>query len=214
MAPGFWRGKRLVITAGPTREALDPVRFLSNESSGRMGWALARAARRRGARVTLVHGPTGRPAPRGVRAVPVTSAREMLAATLRAARGADAVVGAAAVADWRPAVLQKSKIKKSGPPPTLRLVANPDILKTLSKNRRGVRPRLAGFALETDRLLDNARKKMTEKKLDLIVANGPGALGADRTDAWILSATGWALRHRGTKDALAGRLLDALGNRP
>ncbi|HNA61320.1 MAG TPA: phosphopantothenoylcysteine decarboxylase, partial [Elusimicrobiota bacterium] len=177
-------------------------------------WALARAARRRGARVTLVHGPTGRPAPRGVRAVPVTSAREMLAATLRAARGADAVVGAAAVADWRPAVLQKSKIKKSGRPPTIRLVANPDILKTLSKNRRGVRPRLAGFALETDRLLDNARKKMTEKKLDLIVANGPEALGADRTDAWILSATGWALRHRGTKDALAGRLLDALGNRP
>jgi phosphopantothenoylcysteine synthetase/decarboxylase len=135
-------------------------------------------------------------------------------AALRAARGADAVVGAAAVADWRPAVLQKSKIKKSGRPPTLRLVANPDILKTLSKNRRGVRPRLAGFALETDRLLDNARKKMTEKKLDLIVANGPEALGADRTDAWILSATGWALRHRGTKDALAERLLDALGNRP
>lgn len=214
MVSGFWRGKRLVITAGPTREALDPVRFLSNESSGRMGWALARAARRRGARVTLVHGPTGLPAPRGVHSIPVTSAREMLAATLRAARGAEAVVGAAAVADWRPGVVQKSKIKKSGRPLAIRLVPNPDILKTLSNRRRKGKPRLAGFALETDRLLDNARKKMAEKKLDLIVANGPAALGASRSDAWILSATGWAVRHHGTKDALAGRLLDALGNRP
>lgn len=211
MAGGPWRGRHLVITAGPTREALDPVRFLSNESSGRMGWALARAARRRGARVTLVHGPTGLPAPRGVRDVPVVSARDMLAAARRAARTADAVIGAAAVADWRPLRAARGKIKKGGRAPVLRLTANPDILKTLARGRRGGRPRIAGFALETDRLLARARRKMREKDVDVMVANPARVLGQTHTTAWLIDRSGRAAPYRGPKTGLANRLLDALG---
>lgn len=205
----FWRGKRLVITAGPTREALDPVRFLSNESSGRMGWALARAAKTAGAQVTLVHGPVGLENLAGVRRVPVTSAREMLAATLKASRGAAAVIGAAAVADWRPAVYSRRKIKKEGTAPVIRLTRNPDILGTLAARRPGLAT--AGFALETDDLLARARRKLLTKKLTVVVANPPSSLGGDRTRAWILTRRGTAAAFSGTKDALAGRILQVLG---
>jgi phosphopantothenoylcysteine decarboxylase/phosphopantothenate--cysteine ligase len=181
-----WRNRRIVITAGPTREKIDPVRYLSNESSGRMGWALATAARDAGAKVTLVAGPTALESPRGITVVPVTSARDMLAATRHAARGAHAVIGAAAVADWRPTSFSRTKLKKGKTPPVLRFTVNPDILGTLARTRRGPFPRLAGFALESKNLLANARKKMSEKNLDLIVANPPSALGNAKTRAWIL----------------------------
>ncbi len=211
---GFWRGKRVVITAGPTREALDPVRYLSNASSGRMGWALARAARRQGARVTLIAGPTALARPAGVRWVPVVSARDMHQAALRHGRSSDAFIGAAAVADWRPAVLRRSKLKKSGAPPRLRLVTNPDILKSIADGRRGGRPRVAGFALETTALLRSARQKMSDKKLDLIVANPTRVIGGDRTEAWILTPGASPVRVRGSKDAVARRVLTSLAGIP
>ncbi|MBK6881143.1 MAG: hypothetical protein IPN65_08410 [Elusimicrobia bacterium] len=208
----FWRGRRVLVTAGPTREHLDPVRFLSNESSGAMGWALAEAARDAGARVTLVAGPTGRPAPRGVTTVPVVSARDMLAAARRGSRTADVLIGAAAVADWRPARSARSKLKKGRAAPVLRLVPNPDILATLSREARPGALRV-GFALETHRLLARAREKMRKKKLDLIVANPPAALGGERTRAWLLTTDGAVRAFAGSKKALARLILNTLERR-
>ena len=204
-----WRGKSLVITAGPTREPLDPVRFLSNESSGRMGWALARAARRAGATVTLVAGPTALPPPVGVKTIRVGTAREMKIAACRAARKAHGVIGAAAVADWRPVRVSRAKIKKGAGTPALRLVPNPDILASIARARRGPFPRLAGFALETGKLLERAREKKKAKQLDLIVANRPTALGGTTTQAWILWNRGTEPFH-GTKERLAERILHYL----
>lgn len=212
MRRDFWRGRRVLVTAGPTREHLDPVRFLSNESSGAMGWALAEAARDAGARVTLVAGPTGRPAPRGVATVPVVSARQMLSAARRAGRTADVLIGAAAVADWRPARFVRSKLKKGRAAPVLRLVPNPDILATLSREARPGALRV-GFALETHRLLARAREKMRKKKLDLIVANPPAALGGERTRAWLLTPDGTVRAFAGSKKALARLILNTLERR-
>ena len=205
-----WRRRRMVITAGPTREKLDPVRYLSNESSGKMGWALAEAARDAGARVTLVAGPTHLSSPKGVTFIAVTSAREMCAATLRAARNAHAVIGAAAVADWRPTRVSRTKLKKGNTARDLRLTPNPDIMGTLAKARRGAFPRLAGFAHESDHILANARKKLREKKLDLIVANSPSALGHSKTRAWIVQSGRPPTPFIGDKKNLARRILARL----
>ncbi|HRY29032.1 MAG TPA: phosphopantothenoylcysteine decarboxylase [Elusimicrobiota bacterium] len=209
----FWRGKKIVITAGPTREALDPVRYLSNASSGRMGYALADAARKNGAAVVLISGPTALPPPRAVRLVPAVSARDMLRVALRHARNAHAVIGTAAVADWRPARPRRHKMKKTGSADELllRLKKNPDILKTLSHRRRDRRrPLLIGFALETDHLLQNARKKLSEKNLDLIVANAGSALDSPRTSVVLLVPSGILARFRNlSKKTAARRLLTA-----
>jgi phosphopantothenoylcysteine decarboxylase/phosphopantothenate--cysteine ligase len=204
-----WRGKRVLITAGPTREPLDPVRYLSNASSGKTGYALAEAARRKGARVTLVSGPTHLKAPAGVQRVPVVTARDMLAACLKALPGTDLVIGAAAVADWRPAATAARKLKKgpSGQAPAVRLVPNPDILKTLAGRRKKGRPVMVGFALETENLAPNAQAKLARKGLDLIVANGPAALDGDRTRALLLTRTGDALPFEGPKKGLAEKIL-------
>jgi phosphopantothenoylcysteine decarboxylase / phosphopantothenate---cysteine ligase len=207
-----WRGRKVLVTAGPTREWLDPVRFLSNASSGKMGYALAAAARKRGARVTLVTGPTSLPLPAGVRAVNVVTAREMMSACLKALPGTDLVIGAAAVADFRPRTGARAKIKKKadGGDLLLRLTPNPDILRTLSLQReKKARPVFAGFALETHRLLERARKKMHDKGLDLIVANGPEALDGGETRAVILSRDGATTRFAGPKTALAEKILSA-----
>ena len=211
--PILWRGKRVLITAGPTREPLDPVRFLSNSSSGKTGYALAAAARRRGARVTLVSGPVAMPDPRGVKVVRVTTAVEMRTACLRAFPGTDIVIGAAAVADFRPLRPARSKIKKGGGM-TLKLVPTPDILSTLARRRRGGRPLMAGFALETERMKERALSKMAAKRLDLIVANGPQALDGDRTRALILARDGRRIPYAGTKARLAEKILDALEGLP
>ncbi len=175
-----------------------------------MGWALATAAHQRGARVTLVAGPTNLPDPKGVQVVRVVSARDMLAATRKAARRAHAVIGSAAVADWRPQTVSRSKLKKRPGAPVIRLVANPDILATLSKERRGAFPRLAGFALESDNLLANARKKMRGKNLDLVVANSPRALGAVRSRAILIQAGRPPHRFSGDKKNLADLVLTNL----
>ena len=171
-------GVRLVVTAGPTREHLDPVRFLSNPSTGKMGFAIAAEAAKRGLDVTLVAGPVALRTPPGAKRVDVVSAREMLAACQAAvAAGAPRtetiVVATAAVADWRPAHCAAKKLKKGKMSPTLRLVRNPDILKTLSASRRhaGAALRLVGFAAETDDVLSEAARKCREKGLAFIVAN-------------------------------------------
>lgn len=170
LAPKDLVGETVLVTAGPTREELDPVRYLSNYSSGKMGYAIARAARRRGARVILVSGPTALAAPAGVELVPVVSARRMREAVLERLEEATVVIKAAAVADYRPAMRAEQKIKKGLEGSLiLPLEKNPDILAELG-GLKGNRL-LVGFAAETVDLLENARKKLTEKNLDLIVAN-------------------------------------------
>ncbi|SFK30360.1 bifunctional phosphopantothenoylcysteine decarboxylase/phosphopantothenate--cysteine ligase CoaBC [Methylorubrum salsuginis] len=170
-------GRHVLVTSGPTHEAIDPVRYLANRSSGRQGHAVAAAAAEAGARVTLVSGPVALPDPAGVTVVRVESAREMLAA-VEAALPADLAIFAAAVGDWRPAETRGAKIKKDGHTPApLTLVENPDILATISARTEGRPPLVVGFAAETDQVLDNARKKIARKGCDLIVANDVSAEG-------------------------------------
>lgn len=162
-------GDTVLVTAGPTREPLDPIRFLSNRSSGRMGYAVATAAARRGAQVTLVAGPTHLPAPLGVRVILVETAEEMRAAVLREAAAATIVVKAAAVADYRAAAPASTKIRRGAPGLALDLVPTPDILAELGRDRAG--RFLVGFAAETHDLRAAARAKLEAKGIDLIVAN-------------------------------------------
>lgn len=165
-------GKRVVITAGPTQEAVDPVRFLSNRSSGKMGFALAQAARDAGADVTLIAGPVKLATPRGVQRVDTRTAQQMYDAALKHAPGSDIFIAAAAVADYRPRAAAKQKIKKSQDTLTLELVRNPDIVSAVTALKK--KPYVVGFAAETNDLLTNARAKLRAKKLDLVVANDVG----------------------------------------
>ncbi|MEP6692184.1 MAG: bifunctional phosphopantothenoylcysteine decarboxylase/phosphopantothenate--cysteine ligase CoaBC [Gemmatimonadaceae bacterium] len=170
-------GQRVLVTAGPTREAIDPVRFISNRSSGRMGVAIAAAAWRRGAEVTLVAGPLEVPVPSGVRHVAIETTDEMRDAVAHEMQNADALVMAAAPADFRPASAAAAKIKKRSAPTSIPLAPTPDIL----SETRGLRPRRAvivGFALETDDVLAGGRAKLDEKGLDLIVVNDARERGA------------------------------------
>lgn len=176
IAPRDLRDVRVVVSAGPTWEALDPVRHLANRSSGKMGYAVARVARRHGAQVTLVSGPTSLNGPRGIELVPVVSAREMEAAVLRHAATADVVVMAAAVGDFRPSDASRHKIKRGRSDLDLRLVPNPDILAKLG-SLAGARL-LVGFAAETRDLVANARRKLQAKGVHLMVANDVTAEGA------------------------------------
>jgi phosphopantothenoylcysteine decarboxylase/phosphopantothenate--cysteine ligase len=166
-------GKRIVVSAGPTYEAIDPVRFVGNRSSGKMGIALAAAARRRGADVTLILGPSAVPPPIGVTTNHVETAAQLQWALGNASKGADAIIMTAAVADYRPAREAKEKLKRGelGQKTSVELVANPDVLAELGKSRKGKSPLLVGFAAETEDLIENARKKLASKKCDLIVAN-------------------------------------------
>ena len=169
-APQDLTGQRVLITAGPTREPIDPARYISNRSSGKMGYALARTARRRGAEVTLISGPVILPAPPGVEVIRVTTAEEMAAAVTREAKTAGVIVKSAAVADFRPAVYQQQKIKKRQAGLQIDLVKNTDILLELGKNRRPGQV-LVGFAAESGNHEAEGRRKLTEKNLDLIVVN-------------------------------------------
>lgn len=209
-----YTGRTVVVSAGPTREALDPVRFLSNRSSGRMGYALAAAAWRRGADVRLIAGPSQLEVPPGPQLTRVESAEEMRSAVREAVAGADALVMAAAVADFRPRTRELRKIKKAGAPERVDLEPAPDILATI----REVAPEgmvLAGFALETDRARENARVKLKEKGLDLIVLNEAGKPGVgfetETNEVVILDRDGTeeALPLL-TKDAVADRILDRM----
>lgn len=164
-------GLKILVTAGATLEPLDPVRYMSNRSSGKMGYALARAARMRGAQVTLVSGPTALKPPRNVTLSRVKTAEEMRQAVLSECRGSDVIIKAAAVLDWRPKDTAEQKIKKGQGVQTLELVENPDILAELGSSRGNSRRLLVGFAAETQDLIANAQEKLKKKNLDLIVAN-------------------------------------------
>jgi phosphopantothenoylcysteine decarboxylase/phosphopantothenate--cysteine ligase len=176
LVPRDLEGVQVLVTAGPTREALDPVRFLSNPSSGRMGFALAEAARDRGAQVTLISGPSELPSLPGVELLQIISAEELAKAVDEHLDGVRVVVMAAAVADHRPAERAPQKLKKKEGEELVRLVRTPDILAGLGA--RPQHPLLVGFAAETENLEDNAREKLLRKNLDLIVANEVGAGGA------------------------------------
>ncbi|MFQ6059031.1 MAG: bifunctional phosphopantothenoylcysteine decarboxylase/phosphopantothenate--cysteine ligase CoaBC [Anaerolineae bacterium] len=192
---GDLAGRRVVVTAGGTREPIDPLRFVGNRSSGRMGYALAEAARDRGAKVTLVAGPTALITPPGVQFVPVDTAQEMRDAVLAALPGADVLIMAAAVADYRPAEIRERKIKKGEGGLTLKLVRNPDILAQVARWREsepgGSRLVVVGFAAETEDLVENARAKLEAKGLDLIVANPvPVSFGAPESQATLIDHQG------------------------
>ncbi len=203
---------RLLITAGPTHEDLDPVRYLGNRSTGRMGYALAAEALRRGAEVTLVTGPVALTPPQGAAVVAVRSAREMHEAVMARFASADVVVMAAAVADYRPEQAKPHKIKKAGNL-QLELMRNPDILADVGQRRVDRPAVLIGFALETENLEQGARQKLVRKKADLIVANAASdGLGKDTNQAVLVDAESAIPLPQMTKTALANQILDrALG---
>ena len=204
-------GRRVVVTAGPTYEAIDPVRFIGNRSSGLQGFAVAEAARDAGARVVLISGPVRLADPKGVETIRVESAREMLAA-VEAALPADVFVSVAAVADWRAATAAEQKLKKgSDGPPTLALIENPDILAKIGKSTTH-RPRVVvGFAAETENVIANARAKLDKKGCDLIVANDvsarAGVFGGAENEVHLVAAAGHESWPRMSKEAVAQKLI-------
>lgn len=186
LAPKDFDGVNVLITAGPTEEPLDPVRFITNLSSGKMGYALAAAAHRRGAKVTLISGPASLSVPPVEKVVKVRTAKEMYKAVMESYKKADVIIKAAAVADYRPKLSAEEKIKKDGKTLSLELERNPDIIAEIGKNK-GNRV-LVGFAMETQNLLANARQKLTKKNMDLIVANNLREEGAGfRTDTNVIT---------------------------
>jgi len=205
---------RFIVTAGPTREYLDDVRFLTNASSGRMGYAVARAAARRGHSVDLVTGPVALPAPAGVRVHRATSTQEMYEAAKKLFPRADCLIGAAAPADFTPVRRIKGKAKKVESPLVLRLRPTVDILATLGRaklaRRGGRRQVIIAFALEVQSPLKNARLKLRRKNADAIVLNSPAAIGALRSDATILLRGGERLEVKQATKQRLGRILVAL----
>ncbi|MCW5232159.1 bifunctional phosphopantothenoylcysteine decarboxylase/phosphopantothenate--cysteine ligase CoaBC [Verminephrobacter eiseniae] len=211
-APKLLAGRRLLVTAGPTFEAMDPVRGITNLSSGKMGFALARAAREAGAEVTLVAGPVYLTTPRGVRRVDVQSAQEMLVAVEQHIQDAGVFMATAAVADWRPAQQSGRKIKKdgSGQPPVLDFVENPDILATLARSARALEGALfcVGFSAESHDLLANATAKRARKGVPLLVGNiGPATFGQDDNALLLVDADGHRELPRASKRVLAQQLI-------
>ena len=210
-ANGRLGGVRVLVDAGPTYEDIDPVRFLGNRSSGRMGFAVAQAALDAGARVTLVAGPVHLPAPQGAERIDVRSAREMRDAVLAAVADADIFIAAAAVADWRAETASAHKLKKGRGPETLALAQNPDILAEVAALDR--KPFVVGFAAETEDLERNAREKLARKKLDLVAANEVGAdRGIDTQDnaLHLYWNGGEQALARAPKRELAGRLIERI----
>ena len=210
-------GKHVLVTAGPTREMVDPVRFLSNRSSGKMGYAIAEAAARRGARVTLVSGPVALERPRGVETVPVTSTLDLYREVTERAKSADLVIQAAAPADFRPLEAARHKIKKTGEGMTLQLTPNPDVAAQLGRDKHEGQV-LVAFAAETDDLIANARKKLDKKNADMVVANDvtqPGAGFAGDTNRVTLVTRSDArelplMSKRDVADAILDRALELM----
>ena len=209
-------GRRVLVTAGPTFEAIDPVRGITNRSSGKMGFAVARAAAEAGAAVTLVAGPVALPTPRGVARIDVGSAREMLAAVLPLAPAHDVFVATAAVADWRPADVAAHKIKKdgSGAVPALAFVENPDVLATVARLPEAQRPWCVGFAAESEDVERHARAKLVRKGVPLVVGNlGPATFGRDDNALLLVEADRTTELPRAGKLALARQLVAAIAGR-
>jgi phosphopantothenoylcysteine decarboxylase/phosphopantothenate--cysteine ligase len=209
-------GRRVLITAGPTREFLDPVRFISNPSTGKMGLALAEAARKLGARVTVVLGPVGAVDRTGLEVVDVVSAEDMAREVLARVDAVDWFIATAAVSDWRPETRAPQKVKKGEQPEALRLVRTPDVLAEASRKvaTASKRPLLVGFAAETERVLEHAREKLERKGLDAIVANdvtAPGAgFGTDTNRVTVLMRSGAPKELEGTKLEVAHGILELL----
>ena len=211
-APKLLAGRKLLITAGPTFEAIDPVRGITNLSSGKMGFAIARAAREAGADVTLVAGPVHLPTPRGVRRIDVQSAQNMLEAVTHQAQEAHIFIATAAVADWRPATAATEKIKKdgSGQTPALGFVENPDILATVARSPRAQAGDLycVGFAAESHDLLAHATAKRVRKGVPLLVGNiGPATFGQDDNALLLVDDQGYRELPRASKRVLAQQLI-------
>ena len=212
--PKLLQGRRLLITAGPTFEAIDPVRGITNLSSGKMGFAIARAAAEAGAEVTLIAGPVHLPTPAGVRRIDVTSAQQMLEAVLPRAPQHEVFVATAAVADWRPAQLNAHKIKKDGKKsaPTFELTENADILATVAALPDA--PYCVGFAAESQDLVKHAREKLLRKKLPLVVGNlGPATFGKDDNSLVLVEADRETELPRAGKLALARQLVAEIARR-
>ncbi len=207
LQPKDLKGEKVLVTAGPTREAIDPVRYVSNASSGRMGYAIAKAARRRGAEVVLVSGPSYLPRPSGIDFVPVTTAEEMNDACIRYYPQSTIVIMAAAIADYRPVKSFPSKVKKDARALTIEMERTTDVLKYMGRKKKD--QFLVGFALETENLEENSRKKLSEKNLDIVVGNDPAGLDSPINQVMIMSREGDVetlppLR----KDEVADRILD------
>nr|WP_315135813.1 bifunctional phosphopantothenoylcysteine decarboxylase/phosphopantothenate--cysteine ligase CoaBC [uncultured Limnohabitans sp.] len=216
--PKVLAGKTLLVTAGPTYEAIDPVRGITNLSSGKMGFAIACAARRAGAQVTLVAGPVHLPTPRGVQRVNVQSARQMLDAVMQHVGGAQVFISTAAVADWRPATSAEQKIKKdgSGQTPELSFVENPDILATIAQSPRALSGALfcVGFAAESHDLLTHATAKRIRKGVPLLVGNiGPATFGQDDNALLLVDEAGARELPHASKQSLAVDLIADIARR-
>jgi phosphopantothenoylcysteine decarboxylase/phosphopantothenate--cysteine ligase len=205
------KNKKVVITAGPTRESLDPVRFLSNYSSGKMGYALAKAASYRGAEVKLISGPSAVEVPLGVELAQIETAEEMKEAVFAEYKNADLVIMAAAVSDYRPQEIMTEKIKKSGENLVLKLERTTDILAELGKNKKNSQL-LVGFAAESENLLENAQKKLSKKQADYIIANDISnqsiGFGSDKNQVSILSKEGIVKLPTADKEKLAHQILN------
>lgn len=202
---------RMLVTAGPTRERIDPIRFISNLSTGFMGYEIARAAKSRGYKVTLISGPTNLVPPRGVNFISVESARQMSLAVKAGLKNSDCLFMASAVCDWRPAKNRATKLKRTNKALSLKLVKNPDIL--YGAGRKKKRKILVGFALESANLEKSAKKKLRKKNLDIIAANKidkkKSAFGKGLTDVLIITKTGNCKRlKRVTKNTIANYLID------
>jgi phosphopantothenoylcysteine decarboxylase/phosphopantothenate--cysteine ligase len=211
---GLLAGLNVLITAGPTRERLDPVRYLTNRSSGKMGFAVAAAAREAGAHVTIVTGPVHLPTPAGVTRINVESARDMYAAVHRQVSDADVFIAAAAVADFQPVTVARQKIKKQGVAVKLDLEPAPDIIKSVADMAK--RPFVVGFAAETNDVEDNARSKLKRKKLDMIAANEVGegiAFDCDDNALTVLWPGGKVEVPRGPKIDVARQLIGLIADR-
>jgi len=206
---------QILITAGGTREYIDPVRFISNASSGKMGYALARAALRAGHKVTLISGPTSQRKPSGAKVVEVETAAQMYEAVKKHFGRCDCLIMAAAVADYTPAHRAKAKIKKSNKPVTIKLKPTADILRwagkhkeVKSKKAKGKGQIVVGFALEDKNLRENAERKLKDKNLDIIIANFPAAIGADKSDVHMKArASSWTKIQNATKAATAKKII-------
>lgn len=204
---------RILITSGPTRQYLDPVRYLTNGSSGRMGKALAEAALARGHEVVVVSGPVGVEYPRGVRVVPVVSTEEMLAAARREFAACDGAIGAAAPCDYRPVIVQPQKIAKTGAPLDVHLVETPDVVATLGAEKQPGQW-IVGFALETEDARFRALVKLEKKHCDLMVLNGPEAMDAADNRVEILDPAGYTVAQlAGPKEEVARGILAAIHTR-
>jgi phosphopantothenoylcysteine decarboxylase/phosphopantothenate--cysteine ligase len=205
----------VLVTAGPTYEDIDPVRFIANRSSGRMGFAIAQAARDAGARVSLVAGPVALETPQGVERTDVRSAREMRDVALKLAVSADVFISVAAVADYRPARPAAQKLKKGLPRQKVELVANPDIVAEVAALEHG--PLTVGFAAETEKLKEHALEKLSRKGLDMIAANRVGQAGSgfesDQNEILLLTSSGEQDLGKGSKRKLAQLLIKAVAAR-